>query len=194
MTAPAIMCDGTRIDILNPKADDFTPTQIATQLGRIPRFLGATCRHYSVLEHSILGCEFVREHQIFGELSRKIARSYLLHDAHEAVIGDFTEPLADVVPGFRELMAPIKARIDYAIELAFDVDLSSQAATHIIKQIDQAMLQREWTDLMPTKWYGVDYITDRLYQPKPIPKHAPHASQQGMVGQFCHLMRVTANG
>jgi uncharacterized protein len=191
MTAPAIMCDGTRIDILNPRPEDFAPTQIATQLGRIPRFLGATCRHYSVLEHSILGCEFVRQHRIFGELSRSIARSFLLHDAHEAVIGDFTEPLADVVPGFRELMAPIKAKIDYAIELAFGVDLSSDGAVRAVKQIDQVMLQQEWTDLMPTTWYGPDYLADRALLPTPIDKYNPHANQQQMVAQFCHLIRVT---
>lgn len=192
MTAPAIMCDGTRIDILNPKADDFAPTQIATQLGRIPRFLGATCRHYSVLEHSILGCEFIRRREIFGQMTRRVARAFLLHDAHEAVIGDFTEPLSDVVPGFRDMMRPIKARIDYAIELAFDVDLSTIEMVGYVKGIDQLMLQREWTDLMPTEWYGEDTFGRLGFTPDPIPKHTPNANQQQMVGQFCHLLRVTA--
>ena len=192
MTAPAVMCDGTRIDILNPKPGDFTPTQIATQLGRIPRFLGATCRHYSVLEHSILGCEYIREFRIFGSMSRYYARSFLLHDAHEAVVGDHTEPLADIVPGFRELMGPIKLKIDQAIEKAFDVDLTSAATIGVVKRVDQMMLQREWTDLMPTDWYGEDFFALRGPAPGPIPKHAPHANQQGMVGQFCHLIRVTA--
>jgi uncharacterized protein len=194
MLAPAIMCNGRTVDILDPKPEDFSPEQIATHLSRIPRYLGATCRHYSVLEHSILGCELIRSTNMYLEKTPVVARAFLLHDAHEAVIGDMTEPLADAVPGFRDLLKPIKDRLDRAIEQRFEVDLSSPVTVACVKYVDRIMLQREWTDLMPTPWYGDDLLAEQGDNaPVAIQQHAPHATLSQMVGQFCHLLRVTDN-
>jgi hypothetical protein len=192
MIAPSILVNGRRVDINNPQPEDFDAVAVATQLGRIPRYLGATKRHYSVLEHSILGCELVLDAKPFGAYTRTIARAFLLHDAHEVITGDIVEPLAVHVPGLRELLAPIKTKIDKAIEQAFDVRLSGEPFVAMIKEVDNVMLQAEWIDLMPTPWYGDNWFSVFRFKPKPIDPHHPHATQAQMVGQFQHLLRVTA--
>lgn len=187
-----VMCDGREVDINNPRPADFSIDQIAQHLVRIPRYLGATCRHYSVLEHSILGCEFVLDAKPFGAYNRIIARAFLLHDAHEAVIGDFVLPVTAVVPGLKELIEPVKERIDIAIEQAFDVRLRGLPFSDMIATVDKVMLQAEWIDLMPTTWYGPDHMKDIGKAPKGIDKYHPDCLPSQMIGKFHHLMRITA--
>lgn len=76
---------------------------IAHHLSMLCRFTGATSRFYSVAEHSVhvmmcateLACA---ERRPIGD----IARAALLHDAHEAYIGDLSSPLKRAIgPGIR---------------------------------------------------------------------------------------------
>lgn len=70
------------VDILDIKVAEVDFNHIATCLAAIPRFLGAA-GHYSVAQHCVRLAETMKpEIQLYG----------LLHDAHEAYIGDLTRP------------------------------------------------------------------------------------------------------
>lgn len=62
--------------------------EIAHALAQINRFTGHACRPYSVAEHSILVWRLVK-HAGMGAHAQMAA---LLHDAHEAYVGDMTSP------------------------------------------------------------------------------------------------------
>lgn len=89
-TAPILTATRTGlVDLLNPDPKTITLEAIAHGLSQINRWAGATEFPVSVAQHSILVME------IFLRL-RPNLRPYaiypLLHDAHEAFIGDWTEP------------------------------------------------------------------------------------------------------
>lgn len=72
------------IDVLNPNPDDIHLADIAKAIGYTPRWGGATPCFYSVADHSMRVADRV------GNPHRLAA---LLHDAHEAYMGDVRAPL-----------------------------------------------------------------------------------------------------
>ena len=65
------------------------PIDLAHSLSLINRFNGHTKFPYSVAQHSLLGAKWMLES---GE-SSTYALYFLLHDAHEAYLGDITRPV-----------------------------------------------------------------------------------------------------
>ena len=75
---------GRMVDLLNVKPEDIDLADIAWALAHTCRFMGHPRRHYSVAEHSINVARLLPEPiKIYG----------LLHDAHEAYIGDISTPM-----------------------------------------------------------------------------------------------------
>lgn len=68
---------------------------IAHALSLINRFTGATRRPYSVAEHSLLVADFARR----DGASAPVQLAALVHDAHEAYVGDVSSPLKQVLGG-----------------------------------------------------------------------------------------------
>lgn len=66
---------------------------IAHHLTHINRFTGATTRSYTVAEHSLL-CESMADAQ---GLTPKWRMAALLHDAHEAYLGDVATPIKQMM-------------------------------------------------------------------------------------------------
>jgi hypothetical protein len=66
---------------------------IAHHLSQIVRFNGAACRPYSVAEHSLLVSSILER----SGMNREVQLAGLLHDAHEAYIGDVTQPLKEAL-------------------------------------------------------------------------------------------------
>lgn len=122
---------GKRFDLLNPKVDQIDAGDIAIQLSRINRYSGATVMPVSVAEHSLLVADEVRSKggDVFAQY---IA---LLHDAHEAYIGDMTTPVMvafgkaleqtahkpHLAETFRHVVGDVKADVDAAIFVALGV-------------------------------------------------------------------------
>lgn len=79
------------IDLLNPKESDVNICFIAQALSRIPRFNGLTGDYgtYSVAQHCVIGADAM--YKATGD--KELALSFLLHDAHEAFIGDIPRPV-----------------------------------------------------------------------------------------------------
>lgn len=86
---------GRRFDLASPTAAmvDFD-TDVPDALARLARFTGhIAAGPYSVAQHSVLCCEAV-----MMETGDPLAAAYaLLHDAHEAYIGDWSTPLKQAI-------------------------------------------------------------------------------------------------
>lgn len=76
--------DGARLDLIAPTPAQVDLERIGETLANICRFGGRSGTFYSVAEHSVLCCDHA---------SPSAAAYALLHDAHEAWIGDFATPV-----------------------------------------------------------------------------------------------------
>lgn len=136
--------------------DDIDIRDIAAALAKMCRFNGATRTFYSVAQHSVLVADMLYDDPV--------AACYgLLHDAHEAYVGDITRPCRVLI----ELMASedlvehicnnAQQAIHRALGLAWPVPISMLAK---VKHADDAALSTEFRDLiegdppvgLPTAW------------------------------------------
>jgi uncharacterized protein len=132
---------GIAFDLVDPRPSTVDLGDIAFSLAHINRFTGHVgC--YSVAQHSVLV-----SHAVLPEH----ARVALMHDAHEAYVGDISSPLKTLLPGFKAIeqrvWAAIAERFDLQLELPGDV-----------KRADLEALMTEARDLLgpaPKDW-GID--------------------------------------
>jgi 5'-deoxynucleotidase YfbR-like HD superfamily hydrolase len=127
---------GRYFDYSAPAAADICIEDIARSLSMTCRFRGHVTGFYSVAEHSVL----VR--QLVIEAGRPdLGLAALLHDAHEAYIGDIPTPLK-VVLG--EELDQIVADIDEAICDAVGGEMWSEKLHHAeVKDADALCLRHE---------------------------------------------------
>lgn len=130
---------GQCFDLAKPSPDQVNLPDIAHALGHLCRFNGHTYVPYSVARHSLLVAELVpAEHRLQA----------LLHDAHEAYIGDMSTPLKWILPEYRTIEMPIW----HAVAAAFGIP--AQLAPDV-KHADRVMLMTERRDLLvhcPEPW------------------------------------------
>jgi hypothetical protein len=141
---------GRAFDLLEPKIADVDFDEIAEALSKLCRFNGHTQTFYSVAEHS---CR-VADAMPAGW------RAYgLLHDAHEAYIGDWSTPLKQALPlssgsphhvGIVNVaITYMQDRIDEVIFIAAGLAWPMPAGAHeAVKTADLALLATERRDLM----------------------------------------------
>lgn len=81
---------GKAIDLLNPDPSSILIEDIAHSLARIGRYTGHTTGNsiYSVAQHSCI---------VAGLLPDELKFEGLMHDAHEAYIGDISTPVKDAI-------------------------------------------------------------------------------------------------
>lgn len=86
---PSFRPDGTVFDLADVGPDEIVWHEIAAALSRIARFNGrCPCPAYSVAQHCVMGADALETET--GD--PVLAGYFLLHDAHEALIGDITRP------------------------------------------------------------------------------------------------------
>ncbi|CAH1671855.1 hypothetical protein [Chelatococcus asaccharovorans] len=167
---------GRAFDLINPTADmvDFRQ-DVPDALARIPRFNGhVPGGPYSVAQHCCIGAD-----AILDETGRAdLAAAFLLHDAHEAYIGDIATPVARalaVMAGIgdgvgadiiaHKAFERLKMRIDRAIFQAACLPWPSLGTDVLaIKRMDLAMLEAERRQLLgpsPAPW-GLETEPPRL--------------------------------
>ncbi|MEM7619519.1 MAG: hypothetical protein AAF228_03505 [Pseudomonadota bacterium] len=120
---------------------------IATGLAKICRFAGATTSFYSVAQHSILVAEIV----LINTKDYKKAFYALLHDAHEAFVGDITMPAKCAINNAIgwDVIAAITEQADEAIFRSFGLKYPiDEATTNAIKQADRMALATERRDVL----------------------------------------------
>lgn len=129
-----------------PLAHDATPRYsietIAHHLAQINRFTGAARRPYSVAEHSVL-CADIAE-QAGGP--RDLQLACLMHDAHEAVVGDVSTPVKQLLGRQWALLETRHAR---ALREAFGLTAAFERWRTEIKTADLVALATERRDLLP---------------------------------------------
>lgn len=87
-----LAANGERIDLTRPDRTTIRLDTIAHALGNICRFSGHTSPHYSVAAHSVhVAC---LAHAQIGTVGYQLG---LLHDAHEAYVGDVPTPIKRVL-------------------------------------------------------------------------------------------------
>jgi|Deesub1362A_J573_1020465.scaffolds.fasta_scaffold01994_9 hypothetical protein len=134
MTSPwAATAGGGRYHLLAPDPAQVHITEIAWALGNLCRFNGHTRCFYSVAQHSVLVSELVGpEHRLWG----------LLHDAHEAYVGDNIWPLKAAVPELARVEEPAKRAVAAAFGLPWP-------EPEEVKRADLLMLATEARLFMP---------------------------------------------
>ncbi|HBF32686.1 hypothetical protein [Rhizobium sp.] len=159
---PCFRADGTTFDLISPHPSEISVETIAGPLSRINRFNGTSYAGYSVAQHCVMGAE-----ALLNEGAEPIvAAFFLLHDAHEALLGDWTRPAQDAIIArmcviandsttaivFKNAMFSLKCDWDAAIYSAFDLPrpaIWTKADTAAVKRMDNMMLAAEARALFP---------------------------------------------
>lgn len=150
---------GNWLDLANPDPAHIRFRHVAMVLARVPRFAGHTERGvYSVAQHCVEGARAI----LRDGHGRDAAFAFLLHDAHEAYIGDMPTPLVAALaavasglsPGgtcathsllIKNTVAVLKQRLDDAIYIAAGAlpPHSKLPTARLVKLYDLRMLRTE---------------------------------------------------
>lgn len=166
---------GRAVDLVRPDPEtiDFV-NDVAPHLASLPRFNGAA-RAWFVSDHLVHGAGLLRAHNP-GNV--ELVAQWLLHDAHEAYIGDIITPVARALeahaeaefagkPGYapglyvKAAIASLKKTLDHAIHRAAGVALPDERNAGLIRRHDLAMLVTEANHLLPPpprRWGGLENI------------------------------------
>lgn len=132
-------CSGIEFNIAAPRVADVRIEDIAHHLSLINRFNGATCRPYSVAEHSLLVMDIMRVDM--GVEDPAVLFAGLMHDAHEAYFGDITTEVKRVI-GYRAAHAEHK--VEMAVWDKFGITHNA-----LVKRADMIALATEKRNLLP---------------------------------------------
>lgn len=130
---------GKRFDYKNIKPDNIHVPDILHSLSLINRFIGHSCRPYSVAEHTYLGL-VMAEKLGYTPLQQL---HWLIHDFTEAYVGDCPTPLKKLLPKFYE----IEKEVELAILKHFGLQELTDEEFYLVKRIDITMLVLEMRDL-----------------------------------------------
>jgi hypothetical protein len=135
---------GRRFDLVEPRAGDVSLEEIAHALSQLCRFTGHCREFYSVAQHSVLVSRLVKP---------ELALAALMHDAHEAYLGDISTPAKLLIVKQPEFDL-IEATLDQTICAALRIDLRDLHHPDV-KFADRVALATEKRDLMadePEPW------------------------------------------
>lgn len=123
---------GIEFSLVKPDPETVRIRDIAHSLARIRRFNGHTGANCSVALHSVIVSHLVPAEDAFNAL---------LHDAHEAYIGDISTPVGRLLG--RELRV-LKVRLDDAIGIKFNADLIHPSQSIKVHDIAHLAYERHW--------------------------------------------------
>jgi len=122
------------IDLLDPDPQDFVLGSLAFAIAHANRYAG----HggiYSVAEHSVLGTRALQD-QGHG---RGIQAGFLLHDLHEAVVGDVSAPVKAALRAIGQNFAHLEDLHQDAVGIRFRVNTRAPE----VKAMDRSMCVAE---------------------------------------------------
>lgn len=154
---------GRAVDLVEPRVGQVDFGEIADTLSQINRYGGAARPAVSVANHTLIA---YRAACTVGATERERAL-VLLHDAHEARIGDKTTPVKQMefavaremfgLTGedtLRQVMAEIARRHDAAIHAAAGLDVPDEAERAFVHRCDITALNTERRDFLGTAPLG----------------------------------------
>lgn len=183
---------GLRVNPTNPDVETLDIQDIAWALSRISRFAGHTITSipYNVAQHSVYVSQIVKDllnddctfpipqaiqdaiHTVkILDIGKPLILKALLHDAHEAFIGDIPSPVKRI-PEVKETFSLLEAKLDHAIYTKFGLEENCKEEKDIIKFADMIALAVEAYQFMPSrgKDWGVPEISLLTIQNFPTPK------------------------
>ena len=134
---------GNWVDLKNPDPETIRIGDIAHSLARICRFTGHVESFYSVAQHSVLVAQRLCE----DGYSATTCMHGLLHDAHEAYIGDLPRPMRAVDKELTFWWDEIADRVQTTILIAFDLPMPTDAKINAVRSVDDQALATEWRDV-----------------------------------------------
>lgn len=143
---------GRCVNLVEPRAESICIIDIAWSLSRQARFNGHTLgdHPYSVAQHSV----YVADKVLDATKDRRAALHALLHDAHEAYMGDIVTPLKRV-PRVMHVVEDIERALQHVIREAHGMNPPSKQVQQIIHLYDLQALAVEAYNLMPSQ--GADW-------------------------------------
>lgn len=141
---------GRSVSLSDPSPASIDIRDIACSLSRLNRFSGATMLPVNVADHSLNVVKFMAQRKAPPEM----LMLGLLHDAHEAYIGDITSPTRREITLLtgRDVVQEMADLLDAAILKAFKVwHYASLGALAWVRTADAAVFAAEWRDLMQGK-------------------------------------------
>ena len=129
---------GRALDITNPDPAMISVDDIALALSRKCRFGGFTRQWFSVAQHSWNVAMHLRA---YGA-TPTVQLQGLMHDAHEAYMGDVATPHKDLYHGFRQLEELLQGAVFLRLGLPHPLDSK-------VKAVDELMLHSEAEALLP---------------------------------------------
>lgn len=143
------------MDLAAPQAAEINFAEIAAKLSVIPRFAGSRIGPcFSVAQHCVMGSEAILNE---GGDSRTAAL-FLLHDAHEGLIGDTIEPAVNLIEAtireadpkaaalYRRIVDLVKSAWDEAIYSAAGLPIPSawtNSQRALVRSMDKRMAAEE---------------------------------------------------
>ena len=133
------MASGAPFELGAGFGSPITIEDVAAGLCKVNRFCGATRVPYSVAQHSVHVSKLIRQHG--GNWKTQLCG--LLHDAHEAVIGDIPTPAKRLLVGAGAFEETVAHRVMNGL------GVDTRSADHaLIRMCDLIALSTEKRDLM----------------------------------------------
>lgn len=164
-SAPYMMTrSGRRFYFGNPVPSEILLSDIAFALWHLNRFIGHV-GPYNVAMHSVnvLHCA------LGLGADRETARAALMHDAHEAFVGDISSPLKAAIGFDFQVIDHRAARavsirfgldnVDHAIVHAADRMVTHAEALHFMGDAAKVWATDPWGSFDPAKYQGPDYFS-----------------------------------
>jgi 5'-deoxynucleotidase YfbR-like HD superfamily hydrolase len=136
MRPDILTATGQYFNFLQPQRHTILIEDIALGLSHVCRFAGQTRTLYTVAQHSVLVCDLV------ASTHPQDAFAALMHDAHEAYVGDVPSPLKQLLPDYKSL----EDRIQGAVLARYGLQRPLPAS---VKHADLVLLATEQRDFMP---------------------------------------------
>ena len=133
---------GREHDLAHPPTSGYPLREIAHALSHINRYTGHTARPYSVAEHSLLVADMAHAEGCTTELEL----CALMHDAHEAYVGDVPSPLKPLLGSAWEVL---EQAAQYSLLASFDLVEAMALHAAEVKRFDLMALATERRDLLP---------------------------------------------
>ena len=186
---------GRLVNLAAPQSQDIDIMDIAWALSRAPRFVGMTTsvNVYSVAQHSVLVMNRVK--QTVPDAPRSLLVAALLHDAHEAYMGDISRPMSSLLD-LRQPISRLKSRLQRAIlkgllgTMCFELGSKAEEFDPHIKAADEWARNYEAYHLMHSKGYGWEGVQDleEEYIYRNVIVHGPAQACESFLNHFKELM------